>query len=155
MWASGLLLSSWATGVGHNPYSCSDVRGTEGTSRNNKRPAGVAEAFQVSKRCVEPHSDDSRHILSNNPSGSEFFNNAAHFRPEVTVIILASSLPGNGKWLAGESSANKVNWWEVVCPAFSDVSEFRDIGPVFREDFLAKLIILYLPFACHPGSFQT
>jgi hypothetical protein len=43
----------------------------------------------------------------------EFGNNSQIFRPEVTVIFRASSLPGNTERLAGESAANKVNWGEA------------------------------------------
>lgn len=41
------LLKSDAAGVGNNPDAVPAVRSIDGTSRNNKRPAGVAEGFQV------------------------------------------------------------------------------------------------------------
>jgi hypothetical protein len=100
--------ASHAIGVGHNPDSISSVPGIDGRSRNNKRPRGVAERFQVRKHIVEFHSDDSRNVLANDPSGSDFCNNAAHLRPEMTVIFRASSLPGVTEGLAREPSANKV-----------------------------------------------
>ncbi len=89
-------------GVGQNCDSFSFVRGIDTASRNNKRLAGVACAFQVSKHRVECHIDDSRHIFTKHPRGPEFFDNSAHFWPEVTVIFLTSSLPSKGKWLAWE-----------------------------------------------------
>jgi len=122
------------------------MRGFDGTSRNNKRPCGVAEYFQVRKHRVERHSDDSRNILAKEPSGSEFFNNVAHFRPEVTVICRASLLPGNTERLARESGANKVNWCEVVLSALPDVPESGDSGPMLFEDFCCIIINLHLPF---------
>src|ERR1035437_8010929 len=70
------------------------------TSRNNNRPCGVADAFQVRKHTVEFHVDDSRHVLSKNPSWSCLRNNSEHFRPDVTVIFLAPSLPGTTERLA-------------------------------------------------------
>jgi hypothetical protein len=94
-------------GVGHNPDSVSSVRGIDTASRNNKRPDFVANGLQISTHLVEFHGDDSNNIFTNDPSGLGFLNNAEHFRPEVTVIILASSLPGLRKGLARESSCEK------------------------------------------------
>ncbi len=96
-------------GVGNDEDSLSSVLGIEGTSRKCDRPDGVAESFQVRKTIVELKRDDPRHILAKHPSGPRFGNNANHFRPEEAVIFLASALPGLGKWLARESSGNKVN----------------------------------------------
>jgi hypothetical protein len=87
-----------------NGASVSSVRGIDGTSRNNKRLAGVADAFQVRKHRVELHADEPSNILTNDPSGPDFLYNSAHFRPEVTVILLAPSLPGCREWLARKSS---------------------------------------------------
>jgi hypothetical protein len=67
---------------------------TNGASWNNKRSAGVALAFQVRKHIVEPHTDVSSNILSNDPRGAEFNHEPHKFRPEVAVIILAFSSPG-------------------------------------------------------------
>jgi RNA 3'-terminal phosphate cyclase len=85
------------------------VWGVDAASWNIKRLAGVALTFQVSKHLVERQIDDSRHILTKHPSGPDFRYNSAHFRPEVTVIFLASALPGDRKGLAGESPGNNCN----------------------------------------------
>jgi hypothetical protein len=105
--ASGLLLSSCALGVGHNPHPVASVRGVDGASRNNNRPRGVADTFQRSKTIVERHIDDSSNILTKHPTGLKFRNNAQHLRPEETVIRLASSLPGTTEWLAGKTAGNE------------------------------------------------
>ena len=96
-------------GVGQNGTSEAFVRGVDTASWNKECPAFVAFRFQVSKHLVECQIDDSRHIFTKHPSGPEFPYNSEHFRPEVTVIVLASALPGKGKWLAGEASGNNVN----------------------------------------------
>jgi hypothetical protein len=85
------------------------VRGIDTASWNKETLDFVTFRFQVSKHRVECHIDDSRHILTNDPSGPEFPYNSDKFRPEVTVIVLASMLPGNGEWLTRESSGNNVN----------------------------------------------
>jgi hypothetical protein len=95
--------------VGNNPDSISSVRGIDGASRNNKRPAGVAFAFQVRKHLVEAHADVTINIFSNDPTGPGGSHEPMHFRPEVTVIFLASALPGLTKWLAWVSPADDVN----------------------------------------------
>ena len=102
---------SEALGVGHNPQSISPVKCPQGASWNNKRLAGVVRTFQVRKHLVEAQIDESSNIFANNPTGSDFLYKPEIFRPEVTVIFLAFSLPGLTKWLAWsrEPTANKVN----------------------------------------------
>src|SRR5690606_35230815 len=94
MCASGDLLSSFATGVGHNPKPIASVRGIDGDSRNNKRFPGVAKSFQVRKHVVEAQRDVPSNVLANNPTRPELAYKPSKFRPEVAVISLASSLPG-------------------------------------------------------------
>ena len=103
-WFSIPILLSIAVTVGQNADPVSPVRGVNTASRNNKRLCFVTEGFQIRKHLVECQIDDSRHILTNDPSGLDFLNNSQHFRPEVTVISLAFSFPGEGKRLARESS---------------------------------------------------
>lgn len=98
-----------AVGVGQDGASVPPVRGVDGRSRNNDRPPGVADGFQVRKHRVERQIDDASNIFTKHPAGPELRNNSQHFRPEVTVISLASSLPGEGERLAGEAAGNNVN----------------------------------------------
>jgi hypothetical protein len=58
---------------------------------------------------VERHIDDVSNVFSNNPSGPELVDDSKHFWPEITVIILASALPGTAERLTGESPGNKLN----------------------------------------------
>jgi len=95
--------------VGHNDDSVPLVRGIDTASWNKETLDFVTFFFQVSKHLVECQIDDSRHILTNDPRGLQLMYDSDKFRPEVTVIILASLLPGNTEWLAGESSGNNVN----------------------------------------------
>lgn len=115
--------SSFFVGVGNHPYSMSLVNGSDSTSRNIKRLAGVADAFQIRKHLVEFHADDSRHILAKEKLRPESVNNSEHLRPEVAVILRASALPGVTEWLAWPSSGNDV--WPI-CFAFDSPHSFRD-----------------------------
>jgi hypothetical protein len=131
------------------------VGGVDGTSRNNERLRGVASSLQVRKHLVEAHADVTSNILKQAPSGPECADNRKHVRPEVTVILRAASLPGEGKRLAWVSAANKVNCGELCAVESLDVSPARDAGPVFCENAVAIVINLHLPGARHTSAFKS
>src|SRR5262245_8416086 len=97
-----------AVAVANNPDPVPSVWRTDGTSRNNGRLRGVAEAFQVRNTAVEFHLNEASNVFTNDPMGPDGSDNASHFRPEVTVICRASLLPGNREGLAGKSSDDNV-----------------------------------------------
>jgi hypothetical protein len=131
------------------------VPGVDGTSWNNKRPRGVAECLQVRKHFVEAQTDVPSNILSKHPSGPEFFDKTAHFRPEVTVIFRASTLPGCTEWLAGVSSANKVNWSNIFATQLPHVFKLGNIRPVFLKYSTAKRVDFTLGNNGHPSPLQA
>jgi hypothetical protein len=111
------LLGAWATagvGISQDPDSVPAVDGTDGASWYKKCLALIRLTFQVSQHTVEPHIDVSSNIFCNDPSGPDLLDKSEKFRPEVAVIVLAFSLPGNAKWLAGISPANKSNVFDSV-----------------------------------------
>lgn len=59
---------SFAVAVGQtlpdDPDPVSPMRGVDGTSWNNNRPAGVAFALQVSENSVEPQRDEASNVLA-------------------------------------------------------------------------------------------
>ena len=107
--------------------------GVDGASWNNKRPAGVVACLQVRKHVIEPHADVPSNILSKEPSGPEFVQEPTHFRPEVTVIFLAASVPGDAKGLAWVPSANNVDCPDMLGPQFSNVTMDGNAGPVLCQ----------------------
>jgi hypothetical protein len=121
-------------GVGHNPDSVSSVRGVEGASWKYNRPCGVPFAFQLRKHIVECHVDEASNILCKHEIGSCFFNNSEHFRPEVTVIFLASLLPGLTERLARKSTCEEVGSFPFCAIKLSDVFDDWDCGPMSLED---------------------
>lgn len=141
--------------MGHNPDPLPLVRGIDGTSRYTDRPDGVAETFQVSTHLVECQVDEARHILAKEPSGPESVKAADHFRPEVTVIALACSLPGKTERLTGESSADKIDAGDVSPVDVCDVVVTGDFRPMLLEDFAAPVVVFNLPFDSHAGSFKA
>lgn len=76
----------------------------DGTSRNNKRPAGVAAGFQISEHSVERQADEASNVFTKERSGSALCNKPMQFRPEVTVIRLRELPSCDGKRLAGEAA---------------------------------------------------
>jgi hypothetical protein len=97
--------------VSHNPAPVAPVRCVNGASWNNNRFDFVIFTFQISMHLVECHVDDASNILTNDPTWPCFAYDSEHFRPEVAVIILASSLAGNGKWLTGKTAGEKRDFW--------------------------------------------
>jgi hypothetical protein len=142
--------------VGHNPDSVSSMLGIHGASWNSERLAGVAFTLQISKHAVECQTDDSRHILTNDPSWPCLSYDSEHLRPERTVIIVASAFPGEAVRLAREASGNKVNWSIVVSFQCVDVVADWHVRPVFLEHSLRVVFTLAeghcLNASSHAGS---
>jgi hypothetical protein len=94
------------------------VGSADGASWNNKRLHGVVFTFQISAHFVEAQVDEASNILANDPSGLALPYESKHFWPEMTVIFLRSLVSGNGKRLAGKSSADEVNLAAAGRPRF-------------------------------------
>ena len=78
----------------------------DGTSRNNNRPAGVADAFQVRRHSVEPIlANRSRNLFSHDDRGPTGSNEAKEDGPEVPFVRLAPLLTGGAEGLAGAASS--------------------------------------------------
>jgi hypothetical protein len=148
-----------AVGVASNdPDAVSSVRRVDGDSRNNERPRGVADGFQVSQHIVECQRDDPSNVLTKDPSGSRECNNFAHCRPEVTVVSLCKLFPCVAEGLAGESSAHEVDSSELsqsTCVKGADVIEARDIRPVLPKDGAAELVGLAECDGSHSCSLES
>jgi hypothetical protein len=131
------------------------LRGIDTASWNIERPDFVAFNFQVRYRFVEAHTEEPRRILEKTPSGVDFFNKAQSFRPEPTVILIASSLPCTGYRLTGWSAANKVNWFKFGSFDFFDVAIPFHSRPMFLQYLATEGVYLYLPCYLHPGTFEA
>lgn len=98
-------LASVVVGVGHKPDTISSMGRIDGTSRNNDRPAGVADAFQVSRHSVEPIlANRCRNLFSHDDRGPTGSNEAEEDGPEVALVRLALLLTGGAERLAGGAS---------------------------------------------------
>jgi hypothetical protein len=99
---SSLRTLSTAHGVGHKPEAISSMGRIDGTSRDNGRPAGVTDAFQVSTHSVEPIlSNRCRNLFSHEDRGPTGADKLKEDGPEVALVFLRFAFPGNGEGLAG------------------------------------------------------
>jgi len=117
-------------GVRHNKAPLSDVRGTCGASWKYKRLHGVPLTFQISLYDVERHIGKVINIFEKHPRGSDGFNNAQHFWPEVTVIVRAVLLPGTTERLARQSCDHKVNSSKLISLYLLEITQTLDMRPM-------------------------
>jgi hypothetical protein len=83
-------------------------------------------------------------VLSNDPAGPDSFDNSKHLRPEVSVILIASSDPGKREGLAGISPCDDVNHSSksiCVIGQLPDVPDDLCVRPVLTQDLLRVFII--------------
>jgi hypothetical protein len=91
---------------------------------------------------VERQIDDPSNVLANDPTGSSFVDDSKHFWPEVTVILVASLLPGKTEWLAREATGEEVEIFDFVSVKVSDVIVDFWIFEILFYHRLAKLIVI-------------
>jgi len=73
----------------------------DGTSRDNGRPAGVVDSFQVSRHSVEPVlANRRRNLLSHDDSGPSGTDEAKEVGPQVPIVILGFAFARDGERLA-------------------------------------------------------
>jgi hypothetical protein len=154
-----LPIASDAVGVGQYPEAGSSLRGIDGASWNNKCLDGVAECVQVRKHSVETQVDEPSNIFTTDPTGSDLGYKAAHLRPEIAVIVLASLLPGNGIWLARKAAGDNVDGSDVMFNdlprQFVDVLVARHIGPMLRQHLLTEFVLFTEGYRRHASAFKA
>jgi hypothetical protein len=83
---------------------------------------------------------ESRHVLDENPAGSECSEDAVELPPQTAASTFkARSATRNGNILAGESPANKVDWLKLTS-RLSHVVIDRHVWPVPPEHLLAPFV---------------
>lgn len=141
--------------MGKNPDPFAKVRRIDGTSWNPKNCDLITKGLQVSVHLLDAQMEEPIHIFTKEPSGPDHGETADHFRPEIPVVVGASSLPGSTEGLTGESAADKIDSWDPVPVNGGNVVVARDCRPMFLEDFPAIVIVFNLPFDGESGSFQS
>lgn len=130
--------------VGDDPEALPAVTGADRLSRNIERLDAVADALQVSADEFECHAGEVSNVLTADPSGPAFEDDAQHLRPEVSVVIRAAPLAGGAEGLTGEAPGEEVNVSpEVACIETPDVPVNRHVRPVPAQDAPAEIIPLH------------
>lgn len=101
---SGLCAGKWsrAVAVGHKPQAVSPMGRIDGTSRDNGRPAGVTDTFQVRMHSVEPILPNRcRNLFSHDDIGPAGTDEIEEDGPEMAFVCLRPALAGDAEGLAG------------------------------------------------------
>jgi hypothetical protein len=99
----------------------------DGTSRDNGRPAGVADAFHVSVHSVEPIlANRCRNLLSHDDIGPAGTDECEEDGPEVPFVFLALAAPRDREGLAGAGAGPKR---AAIFPASESGSEAPSADP--------------------------
>jgi hypothetical protein len=110
----------------------------DGTSRDNDRPAGVADALQVSEHSVEPIlANRCRNLLSHHDIGPAGVDESECFGPQVPLVRRAFLLSRDRKRLARGAGAPEGSVvgpsGETGCEApAADAGEEMDLGVAFE-----------------------
>jgi len=96
-------------GVCHKEDARTPVRGSDSRSFIIEYPDGVTRALQVRTNIVAGNSQDSSNIFTDDPTRSNFADNAQHFWPEVAVVGFAFAFAREREGLAGEAARNEVD----------------------------------------------
>ena len=99
----------WTVGkMGDEPCPVSPVRRIDTASWKYIRLDAVTFSFQISAHLLEYQSlrpiNDSENILAHDPAGTDFPNRSQHLRPEIAIVLRASSFACRTERLAGEAS---------------------------------------------------
>ena len=112
----------------------------DAASRKYEWENSVSRFCQVKNRFVEPHIDEASNIFPKHPTGPQFGNNAAHFRPQVAFIRKAPPLSCGGEGLARESAGEDGDGFKScflkkrLLRECGDVPELRHIRPMLLQD---------------------
>ena len=142
--ASLQVFLSEARGVGNisrdDKSSLALMPCADAASRKYEWENSVSRFCQVKYRFVEPQIDEASNIFPKHPTGPQFGNNAAHFRPQVAFIRKAPSLPCGGEGLTGKSSGDDGNGFKScflkkrLLRKSCDIPEFRHLRPVLFQN---------------------
>jgi hypothetical protein len=132
------------------------MRGTNGGSRYAMPFRIKPDLGQRPEYSVQSPSKQRCHVFQHNCSWSQFANQANRLK-EQSASFSVKSCPesGVGNILAGKSSANNVDCFEVVTSALSDVAFSVDVRPMLGENFGCVVIDFYLPFTNHASTLKA
>ena len=118
------------------------MRRADSQSFKIPNPDAVAETLQILADVVGGNGEDSRYVLSNNPTRSSFADQPRKFRPEIPVVFFTFLVPCNREGLTGKTTKDDVNSTEIFTSHLFDVVHDIHSRPVFTQHFLTEMILL-------------
>jgi hypothetical protein len=95
--------------VRHKEDPRASVRGADSRSFIMKNPDGVTLPLQILTNVVRGKGQNSRYVLSHNPSRFNFSDQPRKLRPEISVVVFPLSIPCKRKGLTGKTAVDNVN----------------------------------------------
>jgi hypothetical protein len=135
------------------------VRRPDSPSTHHDRPDLVPEFFQVSEYAVSASHSESRYVLSEHPTGSDFSNDSEHFEPEAAPFARdARAFAGRGDVLAGEPSGDDFDGQEAFQSSFCDITNIPEMEgerPELAQGVEAGRVDLTLGDRRDAGEFRS
>ena len=132
----------------------------DAASRKYEWENSVSRFCQVKNRFVEPHIDEASNIFPKHPTGPQFGNNAAHFRPQVAFIRKAPPFSGGGEGLAWKAAGENRDGFKScflkkrLLRECGDVPELRHVRPVPLQDGIGVVRPFTLADGLEPGRLR-
>jgi hypothetical protein len=150
-----MLGESWfalAVGVGQPDDAMPATLPRWNRSVHIERRCGVARSFEITTHPVNSANSNARNVLSNDPTGLHFSDDAKELGPKVGGVVASSS--GGAEGLAGEPAAHN------VCPSCGEsqrVNVFVDghTRPSSSEHFSASIVDLAEVVSPHSSSLKS
>src|SRR5690606_9779780 len=143
LFSSGVSL---AVCIRNDENAITEVIGANGCRRNAIPFRIIPARGQVSEYDIQPSRKQRCNVLHDDVAGSKLANDPGKLSPQAgTFASNSCSLSGIANVLAGEASADEIDWREIVRADLSHVSESDGIRPVSCKDLRRIVIHLYLP----------
>lgn len=133
-----------ARGVGHDEYSVTAVRGTNGCRWYAVPFRVIPDRGQVTDDIVKPKSKQCCDVLQQNCLRSKYANESRNLGPQPSLVCLREPLACDADWLARESPGQYVHTGSALTK-ISHVVVAGDTRPVLGKDSLAELVPLAEP----------
>ena len=145
-----------ASGVGHNPDAISNVRGANGGSGYTVPLRVIPERSDFPEHLIQSARAKGADVFDDDPRRPAFFDEPAVLAPEAGSLPAKSgALACGADVLAGEASANNVNWPDIPSVEVAHVIEDGNARPVLAEDGSAVRLDLAEGDGSHPGSLKA
>jgi hypothetical protein len=150
---------SFATGVGQDEHALTWVWRAHRTSRDESGTGSVSKPIEVMENIGKSEFEQTGHVLTDDPDGSDGRGDLEHGGPEPAGIGLRQAATRLADRLAGEAAGDHVNGRSVCSQppvdAGSDIVMTWHLRPMFREYPAAERVDLDLADHGHAGPLKA